>query len=349
MAERTSTASDSVNSSPLFETPDGWSPGYALAKGHGPGVVVGPGLDNPNLFGQFFSTKPHRQFKVIARASSIDKPAAPAVIQINWHDADGKFISVSRQSFDVGPAERSFRYDVIAPPGAASGTLYVMPGAEKEAVRYTEMTLARLDPIHDFMSYRFLGVKVHIVASVTAIILVLALLYARYGVKLLHGSTLLAGGAATAIVRSFPPIAIVLCVAMFVFMEGNYEQHYDSHWHQSSIDSIMQWNTFSLDFGGNLLYNFGIQHVINPQLSPTFWIGSIVPQDYRIQVEAAFQAVVFFAIFVQLCRLAGARLPQASAISLIAVYYAWVPLLSNEYITLSPTLGLLWQEGAIAT
>ena len=150
------------------------------------------------------------------------------------------------------------------------------------------------------------------------------------------------------VTRVFPLLAIILCGAMFLFMEGNYEQHYDSQWHQNSIESVMRWNEFSLDLGGNPLHNFGIQHVINPQLSPTFWIGNIVPQDHRIQVQAAFQAIVFFVVFLQICGLSGARLCDASAISLIAVYFFWVPILSAEAITLNATLGLLWQEGAIA-
>ena len=329
--------------------PTEWSPGYALAKGHGPGVVVGPGTDNPNTFAQSFSAKPHEQFKVIARAASVDAGSSQGVVQITWHDASGKFVSLSRHSFDLSQAERSVRYDVAAPPGVAYGTLYVVPGGPKDAVRYTEMTLARFDPLDTFISYASLGIKGYSIAVSAALILLFVFLYSRYGSRVFPATAAVVNSVGKAVVASFPLVALVLCAAMFAFMEGNYEQHYDSQWHQGSIENVMQWNNFSIDLGGNILHNFGIQHVINPQLSPTFWIGSIVPQDHRIQVQAAFQAVVLFLLFVQIGRLAGARLTDASAIGLIAVYYYWVPILSDEYISLNATLGLLWQEGAIAT
>jgi hypothetical protein len=111
----------------------------------------------------------------------------------------------------------------------------------------------------------------------------------------------------------------------------------------------MHWNILSVNLGANPLHNFGIQHPVNPQLSPTFWMGSVVSADIRIPVQAAFQAAVLFLIMLQICRNAGARLDDASAISLIAVYYCFVPQLSNGAVMEDALFGLLWQEGAIAT
>jgi hypothetical protein len=130
-----------INSAPLFDSQQGWSAGYAKAIGHGPGVVVGPGADNPNVFAQHFPAKPNEPFKVVARASSVDKPKAMGRIQINWTDSEGKFISVSSQAFEVTPEEKAFEYRVIAPAGAANGIMYVVADGQDNVVRYTEMRL----------------------------------------------------------------------------------------------------------------------------------------------------------------------------------------------------------------
>lgn len=130
-----------INTAPLFDSQGGWSAGYVKAIGHGPGVVVGPGGDNPNVFAQQFPAKPNEPFKVIARASSMDKPKAMGRIQINWTDTAGKFISVSTQAFEVTPVEIKFEYDAVAPPAAANGTLYVVADGPENVVRYTEMRL----------------------------------------------------------------------------------------------------------------------------------------------------------------------------------------------------------------
>jgi hypothetical protein len=130
-----------INSAPLFDSQQGWSAGYAKAIGHGPGVVVGPGADNPNVFAQQFPAKPNEPFKVVARASSVDKPKAMGRIQVNWTDLGGKFISVSSQAFEVTPEEKTFEYQVIASVGAVNGTLYVVADGPDSVVRYTEMRL----------------------------------------------------------------------------------------------------------------------------------------------------------------------------------------------------------------
>ena len=51
-----------LNSSSLFDTPEAWGSGYALAIGQGEGVVVGPGVDNPNVLGQKFPAKANERF-----------------------------------------------------------------------------------------------------------------------------------------------------------------------------------------------------------------------------------------------------------------------------------------------
>jgi hypothetical protein len=130
-----------INSAPLFESQQEWSSGYAKAIGHGPGVVVGPGLDNPNVFAQRFSVKPNEKVKVIAKASSVDKSKAMGRIQINWDGADGKYISVSSNPFEVTPTEQTFEYSTVAPDRAATGTLYVVGNGPADVVRYTEMRL----------------------------------------------------------------------------------------------------------------------------------------------------------------------------------------------------------------
>jgi hypothetical protein len=330
--------SKTANRSPLFDTPDGWGPGYALAVGHGPGVVVGPGQANPNIFAQPFQTQPGRQYEVVARAASVGKPKALAVVQVNWHGEGGRFIAVSKEYFKVSPSERAFHHTVVAPPGATSGSLYVVPGGQKEAVRYTEMSLVHLNQLRHVMSYEFLGIKGQtLLASGTALLL-LVLMYIFYRKALFRLGSFLESTIGRPVARIFPLLALALCGALFAFLEAPYERHYDSQFHQASVESVMQWKEPSLDLGGNPMHSFGIQHVINPQLSPTFWVGKLVRANHRIQVQAAFQAMLLFSIMVWICRLAGARVGDAAAISLIAIAYLWIPGFSDEAISLNATL-----------
>lgn len=130
-----------INSAPLFEAQAGWSAGYALARGKGRGVVVGPGGGNPNVFAQQFAARPGEAFKVVARASSVGQGKATGRIQINWTAPGGKFISVSSKVFDVVAEEAVFEHVVQAPDGASAGTLYVVADGPDSVVRYTEMRL----------------------------------------------------------------------------------------------------------------------------------------------------------------------------------------------------------------
>jgi len=130
-----------INSAPLFESQQSWSSGFLKAKGHGAGVVVGPGTGNPNVFAQAFSAAPGESFKIIARASSVGNPESMARFQVNWVDPSGKFISASIKSFEVVSAEKVFEHVVVAPAGTTSGTLYVVADGPEDVVRYSEMRL----------------------------------------------------------------------------------------------------------------------------------------------------------------------------------------------------------------
>ncbi|MDB5813313.1 MAG: hypothetical protein JWN23_430 [Rhodocyclales bacterium] len=135
-----------INRSPMFETSEGWSAGYAKAVGHGLGVVVGPGGGNPNVFAQQFLATPGEYFKLVARATSVNKSSATGRFQINWVDSQGQFISASIQTFKVTPEEKKFEHVVSAPSRTATGTLYVVADGSDSMVRYTEMRL--LGEIH---------------------------------------------------------------------------------------------------------------------------------------------------------------------------------------------------------
>lgn len=130
-----------INRSPLFESSQGWGPGFAKATGHGKGVVVGLGTLNSNVFAQLFPANAYEPFKIVARASSVDKQKAMGRFQINWIDSAGKFISTSIKPFEVTAKEKIFEHYVTAPAGTATGILYVAAGEPKAVVRYTEMRL----------------------------------------------------------------------------------------------------------------------------------------------------------------------------------------------------------------
>jgi hypothetical protein len=135
-----------INKAPLFESKQNWSDGYLKAIGHGAGVVVGPGAENANIFTQSFTAKANESFKIVARASSVNKLTAMGRIQINWVDPNGKFISVSTHGFEVTPRESTVEHYVVAPPGVATGILYVTADGSESVVRYTEMRLLGAAP-----------------------------------------------------------------------------------------------------------------------------------------------------------------------------------------------------------
>jgi O-methyltransferase len=136
----------SQSSSPLaligasqFEEQGGWSEGFLVAKSPEGGVVVGPGTDNPNVFGQMFAPGNWTRFRMVARACSAGAASAKGRFQCNWLDAKGKFITSSISKFDVTDEVRTFEYRVTAPEGAGSGVIYVAPGGADDVVRYLEM------------------------------------------------------------------------------------------------------------------------------------------------------------------------------------------------------------------
>jgi len=134
-----------ANNAPHFESATGWGSGYAEAKalGKGKGVVVGPGPDNPNVFAQNIAAKGGEPVKIVAKASSVDKPQAQGRLQINWHGNNAKYISTSSQVITVSLEEKTFEYQTVAPPGASAGILYVVPQGPDDIVRYTEMSLLK--------------------------------------------------------------------------------------------------------------------------------------------------------------------------------------------------------------
>jgi O-methyltransferase len=134
-----------LNISPLLDSPEGWSKGFAAAKGDEPGVVVGPGGNNRNVFAQQFQAEPGRHYTVVARASSATATRSRARIQINWLDSEGDLVSTSIKSFEVTEMQQRVECEVSAPPRTVIGVLYVAPDGEDQVVRYFEMSLFALD------------------------------------------------------------------------------------------------------------------------------------------------------------------------------------------------------------
>lgn len=130
-----------INTSPCFESQDGWGDGFLIAKNEGPGVTVGPGTDNPNVFAQVFPTGTQTRFKLVTRARAANSEAGKGQYQVNWLDQDGKFVSVSQQGFDVDGTESTHEYRLSTPEGAVSGAVYVAPGNPEDTVQYFEMSL----------------------------------------------------------------------------------------------------------------------------------------------------------------------------------------------------------------
>ncbi len=97
-----------INRSPMFESPEGWGPGFTKAIGRGLGVVVGPGRDNPNGLAQEFRARAGEPFKIVARASSVDAPSDKGRLQVNWTDASGKLISLYIKTINLTSEERTF-------------------------------------------------------------------------------------------------------------------------------------------------------------------------------------------------------------------------------------------------
>jgi hypothetical protein len=338
-----------VNSSPLFDTQGSWSSGYALATAQGPGAVVGPGAENPNVFAQTFPAGSWKQFELVARAASANAPKASGVLQVNWHNKDGKLISVFRESFKVSSTERVVRQTLSTPSGATHGTLYVVPAGPNDVVRYTEMTLNGLEPLGDFLAYRFWGIKGSDALLSAAMVLLGTFLIARFKTQIGRCWPSLFELVAAGGPRAFSLLCLTACGAAFWALETAYELHIDAHWHQAQVEAMMRWNDFSLDLVAAPLYNFGIQLPINPKLSPAFWAGTLVSANHRIQIEGAVQAIFIFLILLQICRSAGAGVFDASAVAMISTYFLCVPYLTSGAIPSNAVLGLLWQEGTIAT
>jgi hypothetical protein len=296
---------DFIAISPDFGSPDGWSAGYALATGHRPGVVVGPGRDNPNVLAQTFLTHGGEQYRVVAKATSANGTEAAASLQINWLGSSANFISVTQADFPIGPRPTEFELYVQAPRKANAGVLYVVPGSSaNEAVRYTEMGVIRLDPLEDFVHYRFLGLTgPAAMLSVFALLMIVIILlfFPRVAQSIVRV-------AIDRIARFFSLFAVVVCIVTLLLLKGAYEQHYDSQYHQGLFEIVMRWNNFSFDLGADPMMSFGIQPIGNPRLSPTYLLGNLVSSDIRVPTETAFQCIIMLLISARQAWKSGAPL-----------------------------------------
>lgn len=129
-----------INASPRFENDSDWK-GKPTKIPQVVGVIVGPGPDNRNVLSQRIPIKPFEPLKIVARASSVDKPTATGRLQINWLGSNDEFISSSGKAIEVAKQEKVFETYVVPPAGAIAGYFYVAPHTPDDVVHYTEMRL----------------------------------------------------------------------------------------------------------------------------------------------------------------------------------------------------------------
>ena len=174
---RNSDGEVAINQSPQFKTGAGWGAGYKNALDPNGGVIVGPGSNN--VFAQGFEVTPQSTYKVFACAQSLDANSSLAAIQINWVDAEHKYISHTKVTFEATSEPVLYSHSTLAPANAANGILYVVPGGAENKIRYTEMTLLTPSPIEKAVDY----VTSHsiFVFVVSALILVAAFVAFRRG------------------------------------------------------------------------------------------------------------------------------------------------------------------------
>lgn len=127
-----------INASPRFENASDWG-GKLTRNPKGTGVIVGPGPDEPSVLSQRIPVKPFEPLKIVARASSVDKPSSTGRLQINWVGANDQFISSSGVAIEVFKEEKLFETYVVAPAGAIAGYIYVTPHTQLASVLYSEM------------------------------------------------------------------------------------------------------------------------------------------------------------------------------------------------------------------
>jgi len=335
-------SSGQVLTSPCFETQGNWSAGYVLAKENGgAGVVVGPKEDAPNVFAQSFSVGFNLSYKLLVEAACVGGDLTRAAVQVNWFDDTGELIGASSAAFPVSKNGTPFELDITAPPGATTGDLYVRPGDHApHAVRYTQMELLPGNPVTGFFAHHVLGLPVPVAILMTALLAMTAFHP--------HRTTRALQKAGALFIRLLPLLATMLCIGMAFFLDAEYEQHYDAHYHQGWVETLFTWTVPSLDLGGSPMSSFGIQLPSNPWLAPDLLIGQMVPIDIRIPVQISVLAVTALFCLVALARTAGANRVGSFAIALIAVAYCWVPAFSDNTFSLNPTLGTFWQESAVA-
>jgi hypothetical protein len=344
---------DLLTISPLFESSAGWAPeaNYERAKTDNPGVVVGPERDGQNTIAQSFVLEGGQYYRILAEAHSEGEGVANASVQVNWHSHDGAFLSAFIEDFEVSHVGGSVSRIVAAPPEATHGTLYVLAGRESnEPVHYTQMAVGPMRPLVDMLDYPIGAGSVggYTVGAIALFAAALALyrfrrIATQWSLPLLSVFSFLGKTSS----RLLVPCSITLIVATLFLQQQIFENPYDARYHQTMVDLDFQWTNFSFAFGGNPMSSFGIQHPVNAHLSPTFLLGHLVDAADRIFVQATFQALLMFGLFVVMCRSVTETLNEQVAIALIAVAYCWVPILTAGAVPFNATLGLIWQEGVL--
>ena len=347
-----------------FENGDSWGAGYQHAKVVDDGVVVGPTGSNKNVLTQNFLIGNVTQVKVSGCGKAIDGNSTIGHVQVNWFNSDNEFIGSTVSKEYIGSDITPFETLINVPKGAYQGVFYVMPGGPDNVVNYSlmAMTATEYEPTtRDYLQKALdLPVGLHIGFAFVVLFAAIATWFKRSKVRLFITEKLaptkphkfLLNKLFNLYDRFFVIHAIIICALFLFALEPAYEQHYDSNWHQNSIDAVLKWNDFSIDLGGDILHNFGIQHVINPHLSPAFLIGTFFSDDLRVPGQAAIQAIIMLLLLMQLCRLSGMKNGDAAATSLIAVTALWVPFIVGEAVSFQAVLGLIWQEianGALLT
>lgn len=127
--------------------------------------------------------------------------------------------------------------------------------------------------------------------------------------------------------RGLATMAAIGLIALFLFIAclwkhgSEYATSTDQHWHQSLIDSMLEFGEFSLSLVGNPLYNFGIQLPINAHLLPLDLIAHQFPAAFRIPIVLSGCFLVAYALSFVLGATFGLRstpaMVFASALALL--------------------------------
>lgn len=109
-------------------------------------------------------------------------------------------------------------------------------------------------------------------------------------------------------------IGVFVCFvfAICLWKHGSeYAVSHDQHWHQSLIDSSLNFGRFSFSLAGNPLYSFDIQLPLNANLLPLHSIAHLLPAAFRIPFILSECFIVSYALFLILGNIFGLRLGSA--------------------------------------